>query len=287
MKAIILGGRGQLGRELALAAPPGVESSSYDRDELDISNADDVSRVVADQKPDLVLNAAAYTAVDKAEAEPDAARAVNVVGAANVARASADVGARLVHFSTDFVFDGAATTPYQADSPTAPLGVYGQTKLDGERAALEALPNTGIVLRTAWLYSRFGQNFVKTMLRLMGERDELSVVGDQTGSPTWAQGLATVAWQLASAPGGIYHWCDSGQISWYDFAIGIRDIGLELGLLDNAIRINRITTSEYPTAATRPAFSALDSRSTIAATGIEQAPWQDNLRRMLEQLDSI
>lgn len=288
MRALILGGRGQLGRELAAAASDAVSLYSPGRDEVDITDPGSVHRAVAEANPDIVINAAAYTAVDMAESEPEVAHAVNAVGAENVARASAEAGARMVHFSTDFVFGGDATVPYEPDATAVPLGVYGRTKLDGEQAVLAVLPAEALILRTSWLYSAYGSNFVKTMIRLMSERDSLSVVGDQIGSPTWAGGLATLTWRAVevSVGGGIYHWCDAGAISWFDFAIEIQDVGHQLGLLDRIIPISRITTAEYPTAAKRPAFSVLDCHSTESATGIRQVFWKDNLRRMLLQIES-
>lgn len=286
MKALILGAEGQLGRELVATAPNKAQLVTHDRSTLDICDPDAVSRVFTDERPNVVFNAAAYTAVDKAESDAKQAFAVNAQGAVTVASACASVGARLVHFSTDFVFDGAASEPYCPDSPTAPLGVYGRSKLDGERAVIAALPDTGLVVRTSWLYSEHGHNFVKTMLRLMAERDSLSVVGDQLGSPTWANGLACVAWRLVEkeVPAGIYHWSDAGETSWYDFAVGIQGIAAELGLLARPVPIEKITATEYPTPAKRPAYSVLDVEKTVEAAGCEQIPWQDNLRAMLKRL---
>ncbi len=209
---------------------------------------------------------------------------MNVEGPRNVAAAARDVGARLIHISTDFVFDGDASTPYKADAATNPLSVYGRTKRDGERAVLEALPKSAVVVRTAWLYSKTGSNFVKTMLRLMGERDELGVVADQIGTPTWANSLADSVWAFAGATelAGLYHWTDGGQTSWHEFALAIQEEALSLGLLDQLIPIHAITTEDYPTAATRPRYSVLDCSATTVALNLHPAQWRVNLHHMLK-----
>jgi dTDP-4-dehydrorhamnose reductase len=284
VKAIILGAAGQLGRELAATAPAAVTLVRLGRSDLDIVDAAAVKTVLRDERPDVVLNAAGYTGVDSAETESELAFAVNEAAVRHVADACAAAGTRLVHFSTDFVFDGSAHEPYLPGSPAMPLGAYGQSKLEGERAVLAALPEVGLIVRTSWLYSEHGHNFVKTMLRLIEKRDGLSVVGDQLGCPTWANGLARVVWRLLerAAPGGIYHWCDAGETSWYDFAAEIQKLAVELGLLGRSIPVERITTDQYPAPAKRPAYSVLNCDATVAATGCEQVPWQDNLRTMLE-----
>lgn len=288
MKALVFGAGGQLGQEMIAATPDGVDARGVDRATADIRDGSAVESVLLAERPAIVINAAAYTAVDLAESEADMAVAVNVTGAANLAAACARADARLLHFSTDFVFDGNASEPYPPEAATGPLGVYGQSKLDGERAVLAALPNSARVLRTSWLYSAHRSNFVKTMLRLMREKDSLSVVADQHGSPTWAAGLAEIAWRLATidAPAGVYHWCDAGVTSWHGFAEAVQHIALEVGLLNNAIPIEPIATAAYPTAATRPGFSALDCDATVAVTGLRQAAWQDNLRTMLRGLSA-
>ena len=242
MKVLVFGAGGQLGQELARAAGNNVDLVTADRSTLDIRDASAVAAFISSQRPAVVFNAAAYTAVDQAESEPELAYAVNADGARNIATACAEHNARLVHFSTDFVFDGKDLDPYFSDSPTGPLGVYGQSKLDGERAVLDTLSGSAVVIRTSWLYSEFGNNFVKTMLRLMRERDSLSVVADQVGSPTWAHGLAATAWSLVTIKpySGVFHWCDGGQVSWHGFAVAIQEIALEHGLLDDAITIRPI-----------------------------------------------
>ncbi|MDJ0879104.1 MAG: dTDP-4-dehydrorhamnose reductase [Halieaceae bacterium] len=286
MKTLILGAGGQLGRELQLSCPAGIDMVAATRGELDISRQEAVLAYVADCQPDVIINAAAYTAVDGAESKPDLALEINAEGPGYLALAAARCGARLLHVSTDFVFDGSATEPYDPRSETRPLGAYGHSKLAGECRVREILPTQSLVLRTAWVYSRFGQNFVNTMLRLMAERDRLRVVDDQVGAPTWAAGLAKVLWSLLEHPeaSGIYHWTDAGRCSWYAFACEIQARALALGLLDSEIPIEPIPTSEYPTPAERPAFSVLDLGATEALLGRQSTSWQDQLQAMLEDL---
>jgi len=286
MKAFIVGSAGQLGRTLAETVPRAVELAGGDLPELDISDLPTLDARLAAERPDFVVNAAAYTAVDKAESEPDDARRVNVDGARNVARAARKAGARVIYISTDFVFDGRKNRPYLPDDEPAPLCVYGRTKLDGEAAVRDATDGDAAVIRTAWLYSRFGQNFVKTMLRLMANRDEISVVDDQRGSPTWARTLAAVIWAAIEADlsGGFYHWTDGGEASWYEFAAAIYQEAIVAGLLHRPVTIRRISSAEYPTPARRPAYSVLDCSATVDSLGLEQSHWTTRLPRMLAEL---
>lgn len=284
MKTLVMGCNGQLGHSLADTASVNVNLIGLDLPELDITDASAVLEICRETRPDVIVNASAYTAVDQAESESALATSVNVEGPRNIAIASREVGARLIHISTDFVFDGQSSTPYKADAVTNPLSVYGQTKRDGELAVLEETSGTAVVIRTSWLYSKTGSNFVKTMLRLMGERDELGIVADQFGSPTWADSLAEALWAFVDAPehSGIFHWTDSGETSWQEFAVAIQQEALALGLLGKAIPIHAIKTEDYPTVATRPAYSVLDCSSTIQAINIQPAEWRTNLRRMLK-----
>lgn len=284
MKTLVMGCNGQLGHSLADTASVNVNLIGLDLPELDITDAPAVLEICRETRPDVIVNATAYTAVDQAESESALATSVNVEGPRNIAIASREVGARLIHISTDFVFDGQSSTPYKADAVTNPLSVYGQTKRDGELAVLEETSGTAVVIRTSWLYSKTGSNFVKTMLRLMGERDELGIVADQFGSPTWADSLAEALWAFVDAPehSGIFHWTDSGETSWQEFAVAIQQEALALGLLGKAIPIHAIKTEDYPTVATRPAYSVLDCSSTIQAINIQPAEWRTNLRRMLK-----
>ncbi len=288
MKTLILGAGGQLGRELQLSRPDGVDMVAATRAELDIRAQDAVLAFVAECRPEVIINAAAYTAVDGAESKPDVAVAINAEGPGYLARAAERCGARLLQLSTDFVFDGEASEPYRPRADTRPLGVYGHSKLAGECRVREILPMRSLVLRTAWVYSRFGHNFVKTMLRLMAERDSLRVVDDQVGAPTWAAGLARTLWDLLDHPKahGIYHWTDGGRCSWYAFACEIQSRALALGLLDREIDIEPIPSGEYPTPARRPAFSVLDLGGTEALLGRQAVPWETQLQAMLEDLEA-
>ncbi len=281
MKALIVGAGGQLGHALVATAPEGVEIITCDQDTVDITDPARVAAFVAEVAPDVIFNAAAYTAVDKAESDVSTAQAVNADAVGYLAAAAKATGARLVHVSTDFVFDGSATTPYAPEAPASPLGVYGRTKRAGEEAAgLDAL-----VVRTAWLYGPVGGNFVRTMLRLMAAHPQLRVVGDQTGCPTYAPALASALWSLAAqGTTGLYHFSDGGQASWYDFAVAIQDEALAAGLLQKAVPILPIPTSDYPTPAQRPAYSVLDCTKTYALLGHPATPWRDNLTLMIEEI---
>ena len=282
MRVLLAGGSGQLGRELQRCKPAGIELLALDSQELDLREAERVAAKVSAFRPLVVINAAAYTAVDRAESEPEAAFGVNGQGAANLAQAARTVGAYCLQVSTDFVFDGAQSRPYLPTDRTNPLGVYGASKLAGEQLALAAYPEGVAIVRTAWLYSAFGNNFVATMLRLMGERDSLRVVADQIGTPTWARGLAEALWQMCRVqPKGIHHWTDAGVAGWYDFAVAIQEEALGCGLLKREIQIIPINTVDYPTPARRPSYSVLDKNETWAILGMTPDHWRVALRRML------
>ncbi|HUD91012.1 dTDP-4-dehydrorhamnose reductase [Sphingobium sp.] len=278
MKALIVGAMGQLGRGLQATAPAGMALTCVGSNELDITHADAVRAMVEQEKPDLLLNAAAYTAVDRAEQEEEQALAINGTAVGTLADAARAVGARFVHVSTDFVFDGRSGVPYTPDAPTSPLSAYGRTKLAGERLA----GPDALIVRTAWVYAPTGANFVRTMLRLMAERPEIRVVADQIGTPTYAPGLARALWTMAGANlAGLHHYTDSGAASWYDFAVAIQEEALAAGLLSQEARIVPIPTSDYPTPAKRPHYSVLDKASTYAALGGPTPHWRANLRVML------
>lgn len=282
---VIAGADGQLGRELQCAVPAGVHCLGLNRAQLDITDPASIHRCLRELQPAWLLNAAAYTAVDRAEQEEALALRVNAEGAANLAAACADRGVRLLQVSTDFVFDGESGRPYRVDAAPAPLGAYGRSKLAGEQAVMSALPET-LILRTGWVYSRFGGNFVKTMLRLMSERDTLAVVCDQVGTPTWGRGLAQAAWAAVARPQlhGIYHWSDAGVCSWYDFAVAIAEEGLATGLLSRAVAVTPIPASDYPTPARRPAFSVLDKQRSWRDLDLPPRHWRVQLRAMLQDL---
>ena len=280
-KAVILGGEGQLGRALAASVPPGWKAITLGRPELDITNPAAVDSILKLELPTIVLNAAAYTAVDRCESEEEIAHAVNATAVGVLARVASARGAQFVHVSTDFVFDGTAGRPYAPDSATAPLGAYGRTKLAGERAA----GADALIVRTAWVYAPTGSNFVRTMLKLMRERPEVYVVADQIGTPTYAPDLASAIWALAmQGARGIHHYTDSGVASWYDFAVAIQEEARTLGLLDKSVPIIPIATVDYPTPAARPSYSVLDKTATYAALGGPASHWRTNLRIMLHKV---
>lgn len=281
MKALITGAGGQLGQALQATAPQDAQCVALDRAGLDIADRAAVEAAVHAIAPDLIVNAAAYTAVDRAESEPEAAARINAEGPGHLAAAAAGRGARLIHVSTDFVFDGSSGAPYRPDHPTAPLSVYGVTKLAGEQAVQAACPDA-LIVRTAWVYGPAGHNFVRTMLRLMAERDEVRVVADQIGTPTYAPALARALWALDAARArGIHHWTDSGAASWYDFAVAIQEEALAIGLLARAVPVLPIATSDYPTPARRPSCSVLDKSATVALIGAPAPHWRVHLREML------
>jgi dTDP-4-dehydrorhamnose reductase len=286
MKVLIAGAGGQLGKTLQKTAPDGIAMIARDSAGFDLTR-DDLDRQLVISGAEVVINCAAYTAVDKAEGEPARAFAVNAEGAARLAAACAGTGARLLHVSTDFVFDGGASAPYRVDAATAPLGVYGASKREGELRVLAALPQA-VVVRTAWVYSPFGANFLRTMLRLMGERDSVGVVADQVGTPTSTFTLAAALWRFALRPQlqGVHHFTDAGVASWYDFAVAIQEEALALGLLPRAVPVRPIRTADYPTPARRPAYSVLDKTDTWRALAIEPLHWRAALREVLRYLSS-
>jgi dTDP-4-dehydrorhamnose reductase len=285
VRVLLLGAGGQVGRAVTATAPRRHQVIAKTRAELDIADERTVQTLLGETKPDWIVNAAAYTAVDLAEDQPAQAWAINDTAVGTLAYGAAGAGSRLMHLSTDFVFDGRSGRAYLPRDAPQPLGVYGASKLGGETRVLQSGAD-GIVLRTAWVYAAAGRNFVLTMLKLMRERDEVRVVGDQIGAPTWATGLARAIWALldAGAPGGIYHWTDLGVASWYDFAVAVQEEALERSLLAKAARIVPISSAEYPTRARRPTFSVLDSFATRALVAAPAAHWRHNLRMMLDEL---
>ncbi|MGA9583480.1 MAG: dTDP-4-dehydrorhamnose reductase [Allosphingosinicella sp.] len=287
MRALILGAGGQVGRALAAAAPAGSEAIALGRSDCDVGDEAALRSAIRSARPDVVFNAAAYTAVDKAESEPEAALRLNGEAPGLIAAAAREAGARTVHVSTDFVFGGAAEGPRRPRDPTRPEGVYARTKLEGEGAVSAADPEA-LIVRTAWVYAPAGANFVNTMLRLMAERDELRVVADQVGTPTWAPSLAAALWRLAGLRAvGLHHFTDSGVASWYDFAVAILEEAREIGLLEAPCRIVPIATADYPTPAKRPAWSVLDKSATWALLGAAAPHWRVNLRANLRELSNV
>lgn len=271
MRWLITGAAGMLGRDVATVLD-GAEVTALGRAQLDITDADAADDAVRGH--DVVVNAAAWTDVDGAETAEAAATAVNGAGPANLASACARHGARLVHVSTDYVFDGAATSPYPEDAPTAPRSAYGRSKLAGERAVLSALPGAGYVVRTAWLYGEHGGNFVKTMARLAAGRDTLDVVDDQRGQPTWSMDVARSIAGLvrADAPAGVYHATNSGETTWFGLA---RAVFAHLGL--DPSRVRPTTTDRFPRPAPRPAYSVLGHDGWARAGLAPPRPWDEAL----------
>ena len=285
-KALVTGAGGQLGRELLAAAPGDWTVVGCTSAELDVTHPERVDEVLGRHRPTLVVIAAAYTAVDAAEREAERAEAVNALGAARVTEGARRIGARVIHISTDFVFDGAQGHPYRPDDHPRPLGVYGRTKLAGEREVARLSGGDAVILRTAWLYSSHGRNFLLTMLRFMRERDELGVVADQVGSPTSCRSLVAAIWAAAARPRvrGIHHWTDAGVASWYDFAVAIQEEALAAGLLRRVVPIRPLRTEEYPTSARRPSFSVLDATGTAVALGLARRHWRAGLRDVIAEL---
>lgn len=284
MKILLTGANGQLGKCLQDRLPQGWQMLAASSAELDITDAAQVLAAVSGFKPDAIINAAAYTAVDKAESDAARAAEVNARGPANLAQAAKSHGARLVHVSTDYVFDGTSARAYLETDATNPLGVYGRTKLEGELAIAEILPEA-IVLRTAWVFSEHGNNFLKTMLRLGQDRDTLGVVADQHGCPTYAGDIAAAILSLlvTDAAGGIYHYCGDRTVSWHEFAAEIFRQAVVLNKLPRAPQLNAITTDQYPTPAARPAFSTL-STAKIQQAGVQPSDWQSAIVHVLNQL---
>ena len=285
MKCLVIGAEGQLGRALQTVAPAGADVVAPAEAACDLTSSDHVNRWLEEVRPDVVFNAAAYTAVDAAESDAATAELINAVSVGRLAEAAMNYGARLVHVSTDFVFDGESGKPYAPDDKPNPLSVYGRTKLEGElaiaRAGAEAL-----IVRTAWVYAERGKNFVHTMLRLMHEREEIKVVADQIGTPTYARNLAGVLWALAwQSTTGIYHFTDNGEASWYDFAVAIQEEALAARILTKTAAIIPIATGDYSTPARRPRFSVMDISKTWATLGGTGQHWRQALRGMLGRID--
>jgi len=292
MRVLLTGAGGQLGTALQKSCPGAVELIATDQAELDLSDAKACTAMVAALKPDWVLNGGAYTAVDRAEEQPQLAEAVNAAAPRAFAEALAELGSgRLLQISTDFVFSGQQGHPYGPEDQAAPLGVYGASKARGEAAVLEVLgQQRACVLRTSWLYGPVGKNFCLTMLRLHEIKakagDQLNVVADQVGCPTHTAGLASACWQvLARDIGGMQQWSDAGVASWYDFAVAIGEEAVALGILATAAKVNPISTAEYPTQAQRPSYSLMDCSASRKALGLEPLHWRQGLRKVLKLIE--
>lgn len=280
MKVLITGAKGQLGGALQRSAPAFAKIEAIGSEDIDLADRAALRAYLSRAAPDLILNAAAYTAVDKAESEEHLARAVNADAIGVMTEAMERTGGKLVHISTDFVFDGQSPRAYSPNEKRAPLNAYGRTKAEGE----DYLRENDLLVRTAWVYEVGGANFVRTMIRIMKVRAELRIVADQIGSPTWATGLARTIWGLVGKNAtAAFHHSDAGSASWYDFAVAIAEEAHALDMIPSIPIIKPITSSEYPTPARRPAFSLLDCRLTREKLGDVPIHWRTNLRSMLKQ----
>jgi dTDP-4-dehydrorhamnose reductase len=286
-RILLIGSNGQVGSELAFLLP---DSKTLARPSIDLTQPETLREPIREYRPDVIINAAAYTAVDRAESEPEIAHAVNAIAPTVIAEEAQRLKATLIHLSTDYVFDGQKNTPYLESDPTNPMSAYGQSKLAGE-IGVSKLCDRSLILRTAWVYGTYGKgNFVKTMLKLGGDREQLRVVVDQVGSPTWARHLAVTIVELVellqqdAVESGIYHVTNSGVTSWYDFAIAIFEEARSLGWTLKVQDVVPITTADYPTPAKRPAYSALSGQKISCILGKHPPHWRQGLRQMLTHL---
>ncbi len=289
MKILVLGSKGQLGQclndQLAITDHDVVYTS---RGQIDIADFELTKNDILEIAPDVVVNATAFTAVDKAEEERQAADRINHLAVANIANICNQLDCWLIHVSTDYVFDGNSEVPYKEDNPTNPQGVYGDSKLKGE-VAIEASGCKYLIIRTAWVYSEYGNNFLKTMLRLGADRDELSIVGDQIGCPTYAQDIAKSIVSILScldlkdSSSGIYHYCGDEPCSWYDFARAIF-LEAEVQGLKTPSYVKSITTADYPTPAIRPAYSVLDCTKIESVFDVTRSNWRDGIKIVIDRL---
>jgi len=279
---LVTGAGGQLGSEIGVLSKnyPQFNFVFVDKDEMPLDEPEKIGPFIAGVRPDWCISCGAYTAVDKAETEKDLAYTINGDAAGAIAAACKTVGARLIHISTDYVFPGDSAVPLKEDDPTGPINVYGASKLMGEQLALQHNPETAII-RTAWVYSEFGHNFVKTMIRLMKEKPSLTVIDDQVGSPTYAADLAAVILQIVTASQfvpGIYHYSNEGRISWYEFALAIKEI------IGSSCPVQPIPTSQYPTPAKRPHYSLLDKGRIKTTYGVVVPDWRTSLTTCIARL---
>jgi len=279
---LVTGANGQLGKELKQLeqAFSGYTFIFLSREDLPIHHFELVRNFFKGYHPQYLINCAAYTAVDKAETEQDLAFQVNGEAVGVLAAVCKEYRTRFLHISTDYVFDGNGTAPYQPDSPTNPQSVYGASKLMGEQQAVQFNPES-IIIRTSWVYSEFGKNFVKTMMKLMAEREDLNVVNDQVGSPTYAADLAAVIMQIIDSGKwvpGLYHYSNEGVINWYEFALAIKEIS------QSGCRVHPIPSSQYPTPAKRPSYSVMDTTSLLHTWSLAPKPWKESLKVCMARL---
>lgn len=282
VKVLVTGKNGQLGSELQELADnyPNYNIVFVDREEMDLSNPDQIFEVLDTEKPEIIVSAGAYTAVDKAESDQELCDAVNHIAVKTIGAWAADNNANVIHISTDYVFDGTSETPLKETDEPDPINVYGLTKLHGEQA-LRASSANHVIIRTAWVYSTYGANFVKTMIRLMSEREEIGVVADQVGTPTYARDLAKAIMQIIEAPEfvqGVFHYSNEGKISWHEFAVAVKEIkGFKT-------KVNAISSDAFPTPAKRPNFSLLDKTKIKEVYNVSVPDWRTSLQEMLAKL---
>ncbi|RTR38258.1 dTDP-4-dehydrorhamnose reductase [Shewanella canadensis] len=282
LKALILGKSGQLAQALIANKPTHIECVALGHRDINLAVIDEIESAIATHKADLIINTAAYTQVDLAESEPSLAFEINELAVKNIAVAARNRDIRLIHLSTDYVFDGKQSTPYTISDSPHPINVYGTSKLAGEKTLRQCMPVGSTIVRTSSVYSQYGNNFVKTMLRLMREKPEIKVISDQISSPTSAKELALFIWVLTEQESlsPLYHWCDSGKTSWYQFAVTIQQLALKYGKLETEIPIIPISSREYGAAAIRPTFSQLDISQSQAL--LQAKLWQENLESLIK-----
>jgi len=288
-KIAIIGANGMLASMLRARVPESVDLHLFDLPDFDMTDAEQVNETLTLLKPEMVINCAAFTQVDACETQRDIAFLVNSEGPGYLANTVRNIGAVLVHISTDFVFSGTAIEPYSEDATTGPLSVYGQSKFQGEQAIISSGLTEYYIIRTSWLYGPNGPNFVETIIRLAAEREELSIVADQWGTPTYTGDLSDAIWDLissvpsslltATVPYGIYHYSNEGVCTWYDFACAIIERLREDGVPLKVQQVKPITTNEYPVPAKRPAYSVMSKEKIVAATGVTIPLWQESLKK--------
>lgn len=293
MKVLLTGSTGQLGQALIESKPNNVDLITTNRHELDLTNSQVCINFIEDIKPSWVLNCAAYTSVDKAEGEAELAMAINSSAPQAFSKALLKTGGKLLHISTDFVFNGNQNSPYKVSDPRSPIGIYGKSKAAGEDSIEQSFRNRNqaVILRTSWLMGNVGKNFALTMLKLHREKDEIYVISDQVGGATSTLTLSSACWKLITQSEAIIdsegklpmimHWCDSGIASWYDIAIAIGEIGKKIGLLDNPAKVNPISSSDYPTIVKRPRYSLLDCTESRRILNLPNIHWRAALEEVL------
>jgi len=281
---MLSGADSQLGNELRLSRPENIELLDYSKNKLDITDKEKLAQILQKEKPSVIINAAAYPN-NKCDAHQDDAFAVNAEAVKSLAEIAKELNIRFIHISTDYVFSGESNKPYQTDDTPAPINAYGKSKLKGEKY-IQAVNGDFVIIRTAWLYSKFKNNFVKTMLKLMQEKKELNVIADQVGTPTWAHHLALLIWDIISNDKlkGVYHFTDAGVASWYDFACAIQSIALELNIVEKKIPIKPVCSSDFSDSVDRPFYTVLNKKKTWTDTTCVPIHWQDALRHMLKEM---